>query len=171
MEEKINCLDVPTAAGLSERPKSRLFPLAHTLLMFKLWLKSKKSHLQIPYSVRTSKNRQTEVRGQLTGVLTKQVKSRPRLEWELQNSTGRTQQCSLPLDRRAVPGSTRGLLRVHTDQEHRQIYTWCSLQGGHRETTFSAFSKVWKVLKTGKNLTSFNYRFMGGGGSPISYSI
>ena len=73
MEEKISCLHVPTAAGLSERPQSRLFPRAHTLLMFKLWLKSKKSRLQIPYSVCTSKNRQREAHGQLTGVLTKQV--------------------------------------------------------------------------------------------------
>ena len=169
MEEKINCLDVPTAAGLSERPKSRLFPLAHTLLMFKLWLKSKKSHLQIPYSVRTSKNRQTEVRGQLTGVLTKQVKSRPRLEWELQNSTGRTQQCSRTdgLSRgqqgascgstqtRSTDKSTPGApCREDTGKQPSQLFQKCG--------RYLRQERISPVLITGS---------WGGGGSPISYSI
>ena len=117
---------------------------------------------EVPYSVCTSKNRRREGHGQLRRALNKQVS--PIHAW-----SGNSR---IPLSAHNGAPSlwTDGVSRGHPGASSRSTQTMStdkSTAGAHwrqehRETTFTAFLKVWKVLKTGKNLTSFYYRFMAG---------
>lgn len=144
-------------------------PPSHTLLMFKLWLKSKKSHLQIPYSVCTSKNRPREALGQLRRVLTKQVS-------RIHDWSGNSR---IPLGAHNSAPSlwTDGVSRGQQGASCRSTQTMSTdkpTPGAHwREDTEKQPSQLFK--KCGRYLRQERISpvFITGSwaGSPISYSI